>query len=86
MVLSNLIVERYLPDVAVDRRPFYMPDFREGQEKWQKERRCCTVELKLSAASCGEFSILKRNKQPVYARLPRSSCGEWLAGGFNGDC
>jgi fibronectin type 3 domain-containing protein len=29
-------------------------------------------ELKLSAASCGESSILKRNKPSVYARLPRS--------------
>jgi hypothetical protein len=28
--------------------------------------------LKLSAASCGESSILKRNKTSVYARNPRS--------------
>ena len=32
--------------------------------------------LKLSAASCGESSILKRNKPSVSARLPRSKLRE----------
>ena len=44
-----------------------------------------TAILKLSAASCGESSILKRNKPSVTARLPRSKLrggGPWLAGGF----
>jgi hypothetical protein len=39
--------------------------------------------LKLSAASCGESSILKKNKTPRLCSLtPRQAAGSALAGGF----
>jgi hypothetical protein len=39
--------------------------------------------LKLSAASCGESSILKRNKPFRFCSLtPRQAAGNALAGGF----
>jgi len=39
--------------------------------------------LKLSAASCGESSVLKKNKTPRLCSLtPRQAAGNSLAGGF----
>jgi 3-hydroxyacyl-[acyl-carrier-protein] dehydratase len=43
------------------------------------------LELKISAASCGESSILKRNKPYLSCSLtPRQAAGNELAGGFIG--
>jgi len=41
-------------------------------------------QLKFSAASCGESSILKKNKNiPSMLAYPRQAAGNALAGGFN---